>query len=214
MFTYRYAQPDAYHFSMDSIHLAEFVAEHMQARTGLETMRVLDLCAGCGVVGIELSWYLRDLKQFDFIEVQDIYAPYFDENVATVNRPELQLRWHLLNYDALLEKNWAGQFDLIVSNPPYFNPNQGMLSPSHFKNRCRFFLDSSFQNFILAMVNALAEDGQAYFLLRPLKQHGQDIFSEVQTLLLDTQAYAERITQIRGTDVILLQKRHAQIIRE
>jgi tRNA1Val (adenine37-N6)-methyltransferase len=206
MFTYQYAQPDAYHFSLDSIHFAEFLAEHLRSRTDLSTLRVLDLCAGCGVIGIELSWYLRDIKKIDFMEVQDIYTRHFDNNVALVNRPELQLRWQNVNYDTLLEKNWENTFDLIISNPPYFHPSQGMLSPSDFKNRCRFFLDSSFENFILAMVNALASGGQAYFLLRPLKQHGVDVFSQVDELLKDKNAIAKKITQIRGTDIVLIEK--------
>ncbi|MDR3477664.1 MAG: methyltransferase [Gammaproteobacteria bacterium] len=206
MYTYPYAQPDAYRFSLDSIHFAEFLAAHLQARPDLQSLRTLDLCAGCGVIGIELSWYLRDLKKIDFVEVQEIYTSYFYQNVATVNRPELQLRWHQLNYDALLQIEWANQFHLIVSNPPYFQPNQGMLSPSEFKNRCRFYLDSTFANFILAMVNALAEGGEAYFLLRSLKQHGDDVFSTIQGLLQDTNATAKIITQIRGTDVVLLEK--------
>ena len=208
MFTYRYAQPDTYHFSLDSIQLAEFVAEQLQPRKDQESLRVLDLCAGCGVIGMELSWYLRSLRQIDFVEVQDVYTVHFHENVAIVNRPELQLRWHLLNYDGLLEKEWGNTFDLIVSNPPYFQPGQGMLSPSAFKNRCRFFLDSSFANFILAMVNALAEGGLAYFLLRPLEQHGEDVFSKVQQLVQETNVTAKKIARIRGTDIVLLEKQH------
>lgn len=206
MFTYSYKQPDAYHFSLDSIHLAEWVAQHLQSRSDLRTVRVLDLCAGCGVIGLELSWYLRELRQFDFVEVQEIYTSYFQENVAIVNRPELQLRWHLLNYELLLENEWKEKFDLIVSNPPYFQPTQGMLSPSEFKNRCRFFLDSSMANFIRAIINTLAYQGQAYFLLRSLKQHGYDSYSEVQRIVQHTTATVKKISEIRGTDLILIQK--------
>lgn len=206
MFTYHYAQPDAYHFSMDSIHLAEFVAKQLRARDDLESLRVLDLCAGCGVIGLELSWYVRELRQFDFVEIQDTYTSHFYENVARVNRPELQLRWHLLNYDELHGKDWEQKFDLIVSNPPYFLPEQGMLSPSEFKNRCRFFLDSSFANFIRAIVNSLVPGGQAYFLLRPLLHHGTDLFAEIQKILPSNTLSANKITQIRGTDVIGLKK--------
>lgn len=205
-FTYHYKQPDEYHFSLDSIHLAEFVAKQMQSRTDLDTLRVLDLCAGCGVIGIQLSWYLRSIQSIDFVEVQDIYTEYFNQNVATVNRPELQLRWHLLNYNELHKKNWGGKFDLIISNPPYFKENHGMLSPSQFKNRCRFYLDSSFENYIRALENSLATNGKAYFLLRPLKQHGLDLFADVQKILQETSIKIEKISNIRGTDIILLEK--------
>jgi tRNA1Val (adenine37-N6)-methyltransferase len=206
MFTYSYKQPEAYHFSLDSIHFAEFIAKHLESRTDLGALRVLDLCAGCGVIGLELSWYRRELRQFDFMEIQEIYTPYFQENAALVNRPELELHWHLLNYDVLLEKNWENKYDLILSNPPYFHAGHGMLSPSAFKNRCRFFLDSTFANFILALANALNPGGEAYFLLRPLQQHGYDVFAEIETLLQDRDISVKKIAAIRGTDIILLEK--------
>ncbi|KTC93298.1 methyltransferase [Legionella cincinnatiensis] len=205
-FTYSYKQPDEYHFSLDSIHLARFVAIQLKSHTDLGSLRVLDLCAGCGVIGMELSWHLQALRQIDFIEIQDIYTEYFYQNLANINRPELQFRWHLLNYDELHAKKWEGKFDLIISNPPYFQLGHGMLSPSQFKNRCRFYLDSSFHNYIRALENSLANNGRAYFLLRPLKHHGFDLFSDIQKILQETSATVRKISHIRGVDIILLEK--------
>lgn len=205
-FTYHYKQPGEYHFSLDSIHLAQFVANQLHSHPDLTSLRVLDLCAGCGVIGIELSWYLSALRHIEFIEIQDIYTEYFYQNMALVNRPELHYRWHLLNYDELHKKQWENKFDLIVSNPPYFQSGHGMLSPSQFKNRCRFYLDSSFQNYIHALENTLAPKGKAYFLLRPLNHHGFDLFSDIQKMLENTQTTAKKITHIRGSDIILLEK--------
>ncbi len=205
-FTYNYAQPDEYHFSLDSIYLAQFVASQFKSHPDLGSLRVLDLCAGCGVIGMELSWHLKAIRQIDFVEIQAVYTKYFYQNWVNLNRPELQFRWHLLNYDELHQKTWQGKFDLIISNPPYFHLGHGMLSPSQFKNRCRFFLDSSFQNYIRALENSLAEKGKAYFLLRPLKHHGFDLISDIKTMLQETSATVEKISQARGTDIILLEK--------
>jgi tRNA1Val (adenine37-N6)-methyltransferase len=206
MFTYNYMQPKEYHFSLDSIQLAKLVANELRGAKNLKNIRVLDLCAGCGVVGFELAWHLPLLQQLDFMEVQAVYTPYFEQNVMIVNRPELQLHWHLLNYDVLLKKEWKNKFDLIISNPPYFHPEDGMLSPSIFKNRCRFFLDSSFENFIHALANSLAPAGKSYFLMRSLKQHGYDLLANIQALLKETNVSVKKVMPIRGTEVIFLEK--------
>lgn len=118
----------------------------------------------------------------------------------------MQCRWHLLNYDELHKKKWEGKFDLTISNPPYFQPGHGVLSPSKFKNRCRFYLDSSFQSYIRALENSLANNGKAYFLLRPLKHHGLDLFSDIQEMLQKTSVTVKKISHTRGTDIILLEK--------
>ena len=144
MFSYHYKQPTEYHFSLDSIYFAEYVANQLMHRDSLEDVHMLDLCAGCGVLGLEISWFLKKLKKIDFVEIQDIYTSYFNQNVAAVNRSELELKWHLANYANLLDKSWENKYDVIISNPPYFQPGHGVLSPSSFKNRCRFFLDDSF----------------------------------------------------------------------
>ncbi|MFJ1269192.1 methyltransferase [Legionella lytica] len=204
-FTYHYKQPDEYHFSLDSVQLAQFVATELQSYADLASLRILDLCAGCGVIGMELSWHLPAIRHVDFIEVQDIYTDYFQQNLAHINRPELKCRWHLINYDELHEKEWEGKYDVIISNPPFFLVGHGVLSPSEFKNRCRFYLDSSFQNYIRALENSLSEKGKAYFLLRPLKHHGFDLFAEIPALLQETTT-VKKISHIRGTDIILLEK--------
>lgn len=204
MFTYQYAQPDFYHYSLDSTQLAEFVATQLAQRDDLSSINTLDLCAGCGVIGFELSWHLPSLRKIDFIEIQSNYAPYFQQNIKIVNRKELELNWLELNYDVLLTESWKDKYDLIVSNPPYFHPQHGMLSPSHEKNRCRFFMDSSFENYILAIANSLTIYGEAYILLRSLAAHGQDVFAMLNQHLVNTSVTATMLTDIRGTDVVLL----------
>ncbi|HGO6763341.1 TPA: SAM-dependent methyltransferase, partial [Legionella pneumophila] len=54
--------------------------------------------------------------------------------------------------------------------------------------------------------NSLANRGKAYFLLRPLKHHGLDLFSDIQKILQETSVTATKISHIRGTDIILLEK--------
>jgi tRNA1(Val) A37 N6-methylase TrmN6 len=205
-FTYQYSQPDEYHYSLDSIEFAEWVAGQIKSEKDPETFRVLDLCAGCGVIGFELSWHLKGLRNIHFMEIQDIYTNHFHNNVSKINRPELKFHWHRKNYEVLQQEVWKDKFDLIVSNPPYFQPEQGMLSSSDIKNRCRFFIDSTYHQYILSLANTLAAEGTAYFLQRPLDHHGSDLFAEAQNSLKNSGVIITKVAQIRACAVMELKK--------
>lgn len=68
------------------------------------------------------------------------------------------------------------------------------------------FLDSSFQSYIQALENSLADAGRAYFLLRPLEHHGIDLFADLHKLLKEKPVAIKKIARIRSTDLILLEK--------
>ncbi|MEQ1722948.1 MAG: SAM-dependent methyltransferase, partial [Pseudobdellovibrio sp.] len=74
------------------------------------------------------------------------------------------------------------KYDLIISNPPYFRKEAGLLSPNEFKNRCRFFLDSDFTSLIKAIEYSLAKGGRAFVLLKSLEEHGVSIEKEFHSL--------------------------------
>jgi tRNA1(Val) A37 N6-methylase TrmN6 len=57
-------------------------------------------------------------------------------------------------------------YDLILCNPPYFNPTEGQLSPSQFKNRCRFFIDATQAELLIALAKMLKPNGEAFVLSR------------------------------------------------
>jgi|GEM_PF-490924 len=230
-FTYEYSQPEEYHFSIDSIEMPWEVAQSLKARLmegeltteQLKSWRVLDLCAGCGVLGFELNFHLPEIRQIDFVEVQDVYQSHFEHNkklalekAAKAQRPGLRLvknndststssigtlpefHFRLMNYEGLLSREDQQKYHLILCNPPYFMPEQGKLSPSEFKNRCRFFLDSSFEKLIEAIDSCLDVTGEAYLLLRDLEDHGVDLLTEIKRFTRG-RLKIENLTMIRGT---------------
>ena len=86
------------------------------------------------------------------------------------------------NYDTLqgnIEKK--DYYDLIVCNPPYFRNNQGKLSPSEFKNRCRFYMDSDFKKLLNSISYSLKKAGKAFVLIQSLEDHKIDILTELQS---------------------------------
>lgn len=232
-FTYEYSQPDNYHFSIDSVEMPWEVMLSLRQRVAdgklhldeIKKWRVLDLCAGCGVIGLELNFHLPEVSRIDFVEVQNEYLNHFEHNknlalkkatktakpkglrlvketsespVPASNNSQPEFDFRIMNYEELLSDRDHGKYHLILCNPPYFKPEQGKLSPSEFKNRCRFFLDSSFEKLIEAIDWSLDATGEAYFLLRDLEDHGIDLLAEVRRLTRG-RLKIENLAMIRGT---------------
>lgn len=219
-FTYNYSQPEEYRFSLDSIEMAWAVAQHFKERM-LEDSRqkksspseylknqtrfwnVLDLCAGCGVIGFELNFHLPQFRKIDFVEVQEVYREHFEANRAKVQN-EGEFHFLNMNYEDILKQpEMAQRYDLILCNPPYFKIEQGKLSPSEFKNRCRFFIDSTFEKLLQAIDYSLSDKGEAYLLLRTLEEHGFDLLAELRTAIRG-QLKCENLTMVRGTFLLKL----------
>lgn len=231
-FTYKYSQPEEYHFSVDSIEMAWKVANYLKVERADELKNrpwsCLDLCGGCGVIGFEMNFHIPELKHWDFVEVQNQYREHFDKNktmvleriAQTPKRPKLSIvggssagasqspeeKFQLLemNYEKMIgAPEFAEKYQLIMCNPPYFMPDQGKLSPSEFKNRCRFFLDSSFEKLIESIHDSLAMDGEAFLLVRDLEDHQIDLLSELKRLTRG-RLKVENLDLVRGTFLLKL----------
>jgi tRNA1Val (adenine37-N6)-methyltransferase len=208
-YTFSYSQPAEYHFSHDSVFLAQFVFEYIQQNNNTEINSVADLCAGCGVIGLDLLCHMNKNKMteptsIDFIEVQEIYQKHFTENTAELKKliqTSTVLNFVNKNYESISDQlGFKSKYDLIACNPPYFNKNQGKLSPSDFKNRCRFFMDSDFFNLMKSIQFSLALKGNAFILLRSLRDHKQSHPLVEVSAMLGLSSVC--VGQIRGTDVI------------
>lgn len=205
-YSYDYHQPEDYRFSLDSVFLAQKVAEDLKSLPHPETLRVLDLCAGCGVVGLELHFHMKSLKKIDFLEVQEVYLEYFEKNSLQAKSPDSEFHFLQMNYAELIQEKFKEVYDVIISNPPYFFQGEGLLSPNEFKNRCRFFLDSSFQKLIEATLYSLKPNGKAYLLMRPGSHHGRDLLEEIKKLSKGLSS-VQVLDEVRGTNIVMLVKK-------
>lgn len=207
-YTYNYFQPEEYKFSLDSVLFAQKIAALLTPLGDISHWRALDLCAGCGIIGFELSIHTQSQMKIDFLEVQDIYHPFFEKNRNMIypEHQHTQFSFLTINYQQLLDSCFENTYDVIVCNPPYFFRGEGLLSPSNFKNRCRFFIDSDFETLIKAILFVLKPGSHAYALIRSGTHHGRSPL-QTMTSILGVNGSVCVIDHIRGTDIVMISKK-------
>lgn len=199
-----YSQPDEYHFSQDSILLAKIVAEKMGTQINTQT-QALDLCTGCGVVGLELALLCPQLTKCDFLDIQEIFKPHFEKNLKITAQNHKNFKWLAGNYEMLQDPQHSDKYDLIISNPPFFFLDDGLHPPSEVKKRCHFFVDSTLEDLFLGILNSLKPQGQAFVLVKEGKGHGRNNLRKIRHLLTD-KAQEFVYSDIRGTLLIHVTK--------
>ncbi|MBC7743105.1 MAG: methyltransferase [Bdellovibrionaceae bacterium] len=205
-YTFQYVQPEAYRYSHDSVFFARWVYEQVKS-SKIKCNAILDLCAGCGIIGMDLLFHLDRnpttaslVTEIDFLEIQSNYSSYFEENkqalLSRLKHPAA-LSFLNINYNQLSKDH--KKYDLIVANPPYFRQGHGTLSHSEFKNRCRFFIDADLKTLVSAISFSLDSRGKAYVLLKSLHEHGINICDEIKEF--DFNIKIENVGLIRGVDI-------------
>ncbi len=151
-----YKQPDFYRFNEDSTKLVEHVIERVR---GEYLDHVLDLGSGCGILGIELSRF-NHIKELDFVELQPQFIVYLEQNVRAYKVANSTIyKTSFSNFK--IEK----KYDLIISNPPYYNMNSFRTSPDPNRAICRHFLVDDIHIWFNVIRTYLAPKGKAYFVL-------------------------------------------------
>jgi tRNA1(Val) A37 N6-methylase TrmN6 len=151
----KYSQPDFYKFSQDSTTLANLVIAR-GARGPL-----LDLCCGCGVIGIEIAQKC-EVKELYLLELQEEYRQHILNNLKYFI-PNNKSKVLISNYlDVELEQ----KFNTIVVNPPYFNRTRSRRSPDERKDLCRSYDSGDIKSLVLQGLSYLEEDGDLYMVLR------------------------------------------------
>ncbi len=103
-----YQPNEGYCYNSDSIFLYDFINSfHPKGR-------VLDVGAGCGVVGLLVA---RDNKKIalEAVEKQDIFVEY-----ATINARVNKIDYKIYKCD-FLELDEEVKYDYIISNPPFYH---------------------------------------------------------------------------------------------
>ena len=142
-------QPRSYRFGVEAYLLAAFALEAVGLEaigTGetdrLSRLSAVDLGCGSGVVGLLLA---RAGIQVVGIEREDRWLPLLSASRAAC-APEIAARYRFAHADA---RSWAGAADLVVTNPPWFPPDQPR-SPDPWRANARSMLHGTTVDFLAA----------------------------------------------------------------
>lgn len=139
-----------YRFSIDALWLAASAAPYAKAV-------VVDLGAGCGVVGLSLA-QVKAVTKVVLIEVQPRLAQLAQDNIALNDGPaavvSMQRDLRQVQVDELPEPA-----QLVVFNPPFFAPDSSRPSRDPEQNAARRSLKGGLEDFVAAAARMMAADG-------------------------------------------------------
>jgi len=181
--------------------IAELLAEgSFDAWLGPHTQHVLDLCTGNGSLAVLAAMAYPDVS----VDAADISTDALEVAKINVARHELQDRITLHVSDGL--KNLAGEYDLILCNPPYVNSQSMAALPAEYRAEPELALagGADGMDFIRALLAAAPArmSARAVLVLEIGNEYGNFIaaFPRLEAMGLPTSA---------GDDQVLLLTREA-----
>lgn len=143
---------------------------HLVGMPAQDEVKILDMCAGCGIIGIETAKrvQLESLKcaiELTFCEIQDEFRESLKINSAGINS-----RIFITDLFNLKHQNY---YDIIVCNPPYFDKTSFRSSPDPRRDFCRRS-ERSIHEILLCAFEYLAPGGTFYGVLRESKANQID----------------------------------------
>jgi tRNA1(Val) A37 N6-methylase TrmN6 len=167
-----YDQPGFYRFNEDSIRLVSWILEQ-----DLTPENILDLGAGCGVIGIELARSLKP-KGLTLLEVQKEFLSSLELNCR-------KFLHDITNYSIYIESffNFSPicKYDLIVSNPPYYLPGRGEMAHDPNRAVARSFLIDSWSVLLNKILVSLSKEGRAFVVLK----NNNDLMPPISQVVFD-----------------------------
>lgn len=150
-----YQQRDGYRFSVDSV-----LAAHFSVPRGMGS--VLDLCCGCGVIGLIMTFRLQHIHVTGF-EYQQTMVALAQKNILANG---LSNRFDLIQGNAREIKKVTSPeiFDMVVCNPPYRSKNSGRLNKTDQAAVARHELTATLADFVKAAAFAVKNKGQVVFV--------------------------------------------------
>ena len=149
----------------------------------IDSPNVLDLCAGSGAIALAVKKYCPDSTVMAIEKYPEAFE-YLKRNIDKTGLRVLPVMGDVFNYDWIVEEE---TFDVIISNPPYINPDQqGKLQTEvgYEPSAALFASDKGlrFYKFISKYYRPALKDG-GYLIF----EYGYDQAKAVRDILFDTE---------------------------
>jgi tRNA1Val (adenine37-N6)-methyltransferase len=145
-------------FSVDAVLLAKFVS----IRKG---DIVADLGTGGGIISLILA-SRTEAERITAVEIQNELTDIARRNISLNN---LESKIEVIEADLRLAKEHfpSGQFDVVVSNPPYRLVGSGRLNPNNLKAIARHEIKCTLDDVLKSAFYLLKEHGKLALVYRP-----------------------------------------------
>lgn len=167
---WNYSQPEQYHFAEDSISLVESVLEDWG---GDDIVSLLDIGSGCGIVALEfLQKFRGKVEAAHLLEPNIAFQKHIEKNRNLLSGSRVT------HYHNKKLQDFECPSDMILCNPPFYNPDKGRLPSSDLALRSKFSVDLAPCDLMSGIEKNLTEGGKAYVLLGKKKNqtHGEEEF--------------------------------------
>lgn len=150
-----YQDQNLYKFTADAIKLAKFCKIK-------RTDNVLDMCAGCGVVG----FYAYSLNECNKLYFNDIQKPMCNLIRKNIKLNNLENKCEVIQKDLkdLTLADFEKHLDVILCNPPYFKVN-GKIKENISVAMCRHELTTNLEEVICKASKLISSKGKLYIII-------------------------------------------------
>ena len=150
---------------------------------------ILDIGAGTGLIALMLA-QRSHAEQIDAIEIDDEAYEQCVDNFESSNWGDRLFCYHA-GLDEFVEEMEDEEYDLIISNPPFYTENYS--SGNEQRDKARFTESLPFEELIEAAAILLSEDG-VFAVIIPFKE--EENFTAIAK---DFDLHPFKITRVKGT---------------
>lgn len=156
-----------YRYNEDSFYIIDFI------KNIKKNSKVIELCAGVGVIGLCLLKKFPDIQKVTFVELQKSMCDILEENIKINTLTE---KTTVINSDyRKINKQFYTSFDILVANPPYRKLNTGRISKNIIRAKSRHEIEGTLQELLEVSAKLLKDRGKLYFIF--LAERLNEIFN-------------------------------------